>query len=77
MVGLDGGGLTFRLNPEPRRTFGDVLSVKFKTMRNSGILLQAAGGDGPCLSLELHRGRLQLLLLRQGTARVCVCECVL
>lgn len=70
--GGGGGGLAFRLNPEPGRTHGDVLSVAFKTLRNSGIVLQAAGGDGPGLSLELHGGRLQLLL-RQGVC-VCVCE---
>uniref|UniRef100_A0A3B5K021 Contactin-associated protein-like 4 n=1 Tax=Takifugu rubripes TaxID=31033 RepID=A0A3B5K021_TAKRU len=66
LVSLEGGGLAYRLNPEPRLAHGDAVSVKFKTVRNSGILLHAEGEGGPGLSLELHRGRLQLLLT-QGT----------
>uniref|UniRef100_A0A3B4ZD47 Contactin-associated protein-like 4 n=1 Tax=Stegastes partitus TaxID=144197 RepID=A0A3B4ZD47_9TELE len=60
-------GLVFRI-PGPRRTSRDVVTLKFKTLRNSGTLLQAEGRDGLGLSLELERGKL-LLLLRQGTAR--------
>uniref|UniRef100_A0A3B4ZJD8 Contactin-associated protein-like 4 n=1 Tax=Stegastes partitus TaxID=144197 RepID=A0A3B4ZJD8_9TELE len=71
VVSLDGSsgssGLVFRI-PGPRRTSRDVVTLKFKTLRNSGTLLQAEGRDGLGLSLELERGKL-LLLLRQGTAR--------
>ncbi|XP_008289756.1 contactin-associated protein-like 4 [Stegastes partitus] len=68
VVSLDGSsgssGLVFRI-PGPRRTSRDVVTLKFKTLRNSGTLLQAEGRDGLGLSLELERGKL-LLLLRQG-----------
>ncbi|XP_029687303.1 contactin-associated protein-like 4 isoform X2 [Takifugu rubripes] len=67
LVSLEGGGLAYRLNPEPRLAHGDAVSVKFKTVRNSGILLHAEGEGGPGLSLELHRGRLQLLLTQERT----------
>lgn len=59
--------LVYRLSPGgPRRTSRDVISLKFKTLRNSGTLLHAEGEGGLGLSLELERGKLQLLL-RQGT----------
>ncbi|TKS79391.1 Contactin-associated protein-like 4 [Collichthys lucidus] len=58
--------LVYRLSPGgPRRTSRDVISLKFKTLRNSGTLLHAEGEGGLGLSLELERGKLQLLL-RQG-----------
>lgn len=70
VLGLDGAsGLTYRLDPETRPTDGDVVSLNFKTLRNSGKLLQEEGGGGASLNLELHRGRLELLL-RTGE---CVC----
>uniref|UniRef100_A0A3P9J9N2 Contactin associated protein like 3 n=1 Tax=Oryzias latipes TaxID=8090 RepID=A0A3P9J9N2_ORYLA len=46
----------------------EVVSLEFKTMKNSGMLLHAEGQHGFSLSLELDRGKL-LLLLRQGRAR--------
>ncbi|XP_041804256.1 contactin-associated protein-like 4 [Chelmon rostratus] len=66
VVSLDGSSsLVYRLSPGLRRTSGDVVSLKFKTLRNSGTLLHAEGEGGLSLSLELERGKLQLLL-RQG-----------
>ncbi|KAK5889491.1 hypothetical protein CesoFtcFv8_015492 [Champsocephalus esox] len=66
VVGLDGSSsLVFRLTPDPRPTSREVVSLKFKTLRNSGTLLHAEGERGRGLSLELERGKLQLLL-RQG-----------
>ncbi|XP_068196207.1 contactin-associated protein-like 4 isoform X1 [Antennarius striatus] len=63
VVSLDGGG-GLRYQFSPRRTSRDVVSLKFKTLRNSGMLLHAEGEEGLSLSLELERGRVQLLLRR-------------
>uniref|UniRef100_A0AAX7TWH8 Contactin associated protein like 3 n=1 Tax=Astatotilapia calliptera TaxID=8154 RepID=A0AAX7TWH8_ASTCA len=67
VVSLNGGSssLVYRLSPGPWQTSKEVVSLKFKTLRNSGILLHAEGQQGVSLSLELERGKLQLLL-RQG-----------
>ncbi|AWP03642.1 putative contactin-associated protein-like 4 [Scophthalmus maximus] len=63
-----GGGLVYRLapGPGPTRTSRDVVSLKFKTLRNAGTLLRAEGPHGLGLGLERERGKLQLLLLRHG-----------
>uniref|UniRef100_A0AAQ5XJA9 Contactin associated protein like 3 n=1 Tax=Amphiprion ocellaris TaxID=80972 RepID=A0AAQ5XJA9_AMPOC len=66
VVSFDGGsssGLVFR-SPVSRRTSRDVVTLKFKTLRNSGTLLRAEGRDGLGFSLELEKGK--LLLLKQG-----------
>uniref|UniRef100_A0A3Q0QTK6 Contactin associated protein like 3 n=1 Tax=Amphilophus citrinellus TaxID=61819 RepID=A0A3Q0QTK6_AMPCI len=67
VVSFDGGssGLVYWLTSGLRRTFRDVITLKFKALRNSGTLLQAKGQEGLGLNLELERGKL-LLLLRQG-----------
>ncbi|XP_034559128.1 contactin-associated protein-like 4 [Notolabrus celidotus] len=67
VLSLDGfsSSLVFRSSPGPRQTSRDVLSLQFKTLRNSGTLLHAEGEGGLGLSLELERGKL-LLLLRKG-----------
>ncbi|KAE8290556.1 Contactin-associated protein-like 4 Cell recognition molecule Caspr4 Precursor [Larimichthys crocea] len=67
VVSLDdsSSSLVYRLSTGPRRTSRDVVTLKFKTLRNSGTLLHAEGEGGLGLSLELERGKLQLLL-RQG-----------
>ncbi|CAJ1073054.1 contactin-associated protein-like 4 [Xyrichtys novacula] len=67
VVGLDGfsSSLVFRFGPGLRQTSRDVVSLQFKTLRNSGTLLHAEGERGLGLSLELERGQL-LLMLRRG-----------
>lgn len=67
MVSFDGGssGLLYWLTSGLQRTSRDVVTLKFKALRNSGTLLQAEGQEGLSLSLELERGKL-LLLLRKG-----------
>ncbi|XP_036938988.1 contactin-associated protein-like 4 isoform X1 [Acanthopagrus latus] len=66
VVSLDGSSssLVYRLNPGSKWSPRDVVSLKFKTLRNSGSLLHAEGDGGLSLSLELERGKLQLLLRR-------------
>ncbi|XP_017266467.1 contactin-associated protein-like 4 isoform X2 [Kryptolebias marmoratus] len=66
VASFDGSsGLVYSLNPGSRRTSTGVVTLKFKTLRNSGTLLQAEGQAGISLSLELEKGKLRLLL-RQG-----------
>uniref|UniRef100_A0A672JUB5 Contactin associated protein like 3 n=1 Tax=Salarias fasciatus TaxID=181472 RepID=A0A672JUB5_SALFA len=64
-----GGGLVYRLSPGTRRTSKEVVSLKFKTQRNSGTLLQAEGHEGSSLHLELQRGKLLLLTPSSGPPR--------
>uniref|UniRef100_A0A672JQQ9 Contactin associated protein like 3 n=1 Tax=Salarias fasciatus TaxID=181472 RepID=A0A672JQQ9_SALFA len=63
-----GSSLVYRPSPSPRRTSKDVFTLKFKTLRNSGTVLQAEGREGLSLSLELERGKLLLLLREDGAS---------
>ncbi|XP_059200151.1 contactin-associated protein-like 4 [Centropristis striata] len=65
VVSLDGSSSSLVYRLKPRQTSREVVSLKFKTLRNSGTLLHAEGEGGLGFSLELERGKL-LLLLRQG-----------
>uniref|UniRef100_A0A8C5CPZ9 Contactin-associated protein-like 4 n=1 Tax=Gadus morhua TaxID=8049 RepID=A0A8C5CPZ9_GADMO len=66
VVGFDGAsGLSYRPAPGLTPRAQDCVSLKFKTLRSSGTLLQALGADHS-LTLELQRGQLRLLL-RRGT----------
>uniref|UniRef100_A0A3B4FLS3 Contactin-associated protein-like 4 n=1 Tax=Pundamilia nyererei TaxID=303518 RepID=A0A3B4FLS3_9CICH len=58
--------LIYRLTPRPRQMSSESISLKFKTLKNSGILLHAEGQNGHSLTLELEKGKLQLLI-RKGT----------
>uniref|UniRef100_A0A8C5D9P3 Contactin-associated protein-like 4 n=1 Tax=Gouania willdenowi TaxID=441366 RepID=A0A8C5D9P3_GOUWI len=67
VVSFDGSssGLVYRVSPGQRQSSRDVVNLKFKTLRNSGTLLQLEGNEGRGLNLQLERGKL-LLLLRKG-----------
>ncbi|XP_024117188.1 contactin-associated protein-like 4 isoform X2 [Oryzias melastigma] len=67
VMSFDGSSsaLVYRPDPGSGETSRDVLSLKFKTLRNSGMLLQVEEQDGRVLSLELDKGKL-LLLFRRG-----------
>ncbi|XP_047198432.1 contactin-associated protein-like 4 [Hippoglossus stenolepis] len=66
VVSFDGhSSLLFKLSPRPRPTTRESISLKFKTLRNSGTLLRAAGRSERSLTLELEEGKL-LLVLRKG-----------
>ncbi|XP_043990407.1 contactin-associated protein-like 4 isoform X1 [Gambusia affinis] len=68
VMSFDGGSsLTYRPGPVPSQGSKQVISLKFKTLRNSGTLLHAEGREGSGLSLQLERGKLQLLL-REATS---------
>ncbi|XP_058488896.1 contactin-associated protein-like 4 isoform X2 [Solea solea] len=61
----DGSALVYRTSPSLKTVSREVVSLKFKTLRNSGTLLHAEGQRGLGLSVELERGKL-LLLLKKG-----------
>uniref|UniRef100_A0A3P9QBR8 Contactin-associated protein-like 4 n=1 Tax=Poecilia reticulata TaxID=8081 RepID=A0A3P9QBR8_POERE len=64
-VSFDGdSSLIFSLRP--RQTSTNTIRLTFKTLRNSGFLLDAEGQNELGLTLELQDGQL-LLLLRRGT----------
>nr|XP_020457518.1 contactin-associated protein-like 4 [Monopterus albus] len=63
VLSLDGcSSLLYRLSPGPRHVTRESISLKFKTPRNSGILLHAKGRSELSLTLELEKGKLHLLL---------------
>nr|XP_046258659.1 contactin-associated protein-like 4 [Scatophagus argus] len=66
VVSFDGSSsLLYRLSPRLRQVTRESISLKFKTLRNSGILLHAKGQSERSLTLELEKGKL-LLLLQEG-----------
>ncbi|KAM3606003.1 uncharacterized protein V6R79_008890 [Siganus canaliculatus] len=66
VLGFDGhSSLLYRINPRPRQTTRESISLNFKTLRNSGTLLHAEGAGERSLTLQLEKGKL-LLLLRKG-----------
>lgn len=75
VVGFDGSSsLLYSLSPWSKPATADSISLKFKTLRNSGILLHMEGQSENSLSLQLHRGKL-LLLLQKGAAANSSCTC--
>ncbi|KAM9844315.1 contactin-associated protein-like 4 [Aulostomus maculatus] len=69
VMSFDGSSssLVYQSSAGSRRTSREVISLTFKTLRNSGTLLHAEGQKGLRLSLELDRGKLLLLLTRGRT----------
>lgn len=65
MVSFDGhSSLLCRLRPKLKQKAYENISLKFKTLRNSGTLIHA-GGSEHSLTLGLEKGKF-LLLLRKG-----------
>lgn len=68
VLGFDGSSsLLYRLSPGTTES----ISLNFKTLRNSGTLLHAAGQNQLSLSLGLEKGRILLLLQRVAGKRSC------
>ncbi|XP_053188431.1 contactin-associated protein-like 4 [Scomber japonicus] len=66
VLSFDGHSSVFyRLSPRPWPMTRESISLKFKTLSNSGTLLHAEGRRDHSLTLELEKGKL-LLLLRRG-----------
>lgn len=71
VASFDGSSsLIYRLNVWPSPTGKEVVSLKFKTLKNSGTLLHAEGQGGHSLTLVLEKGRL-LLYHQQGSTSLC------
>nr|XP_027806785.1 contactin-associated protein-like 3 [Marmota flaviventris] len=70
VVYFDGlGALLYRLDKKPMRPIRDVISLKFKTMKNNGILLHREGQHGNHVSLQLIKGKL-VFSLNSGNANL-------
>ncbi|XP_072246689.1 contactin-associated protein-like 4 [Leuresthes tenuis] len=66
LVSFNGhSSLLYRLSPWPRRMATQSIYLKFKTLKNSGMLLHAEGQNEQSLTLELEKGKL-FLLFRKG-----------
>uniref|UniRef100_A0A4W5MW51 Contactin associated protein like 3 n=1 Tax=Hucho hucho TaxID=62062 RepID=A0A4W5MW51_9TELE len=72
VASFDGSGcLLYRFGPNttPILTAKDTISLKFKTLQNSGTLIHTEGQHDRSLTLELHKGKL-FLHLRKGTVLI-------
>uniref|UniRef100_A0A672IUR0 Contactin associated protein like 3 n=1 Tax=Salarias fasciatus TaxID=181472 RepID=A0A672IUR0_SALFA len=68
VASFDGSSsLVYRVNRRPSWTAMEVISLKFKTLRNSGTLFHAEGQRDHSLSLVLEKGKL-LLYHQQGSS---------
>nr|XP_061826904.1 contactin-associated protein-like 5 [Nerophis lumbriciformis] len=54
--------LLYRFNQKSTSTVKDVISLIFKSQRADGVLLHGEGQRGDYITLELHRGKLDLYL---------------
>ncbi|KAL1775185.1 contactin-associated protein-like 5, partial [Sigmodon hispidus] len=54
--------LLYRFNQKMMSTLTDVISLKFKSMKENGVLLHGEGQRGDYITLELQKGRLALYL---------------
>lgn len=67
VASFDGSGhLLYRPDPSTNPADKDVLSMNFKTLQNSGMLVHMEDNSGHTLTLELFKGKL-LLQFRKGT----------
>lgn len=54
--------LLYRFNQKSTSTLKDVISLRFKSHQAEGVLVHGEGQRGDYITLELHRGRLDLYL---------------
>ncbi|XP_047382680.1 contactin-associated protein-like 3 isoform X4 [Sciurus carolinensis] len=59
--------LLYRLDKKPLRPIREIISLKFKTMQNNGILLHREGQHGNHVSLQIIKGKL-VFALHSGNA---------
>lgn len=67
VVSFDGGSyLLFKLDAVTSASPKDLLTMNFKTLHNSGVLMHMEGNHGHTLTLELLKGKL-FVHLRKGS----------
>uniref|UniRef100_A0A8C9V3J7 Contactin associated protein family member 3 n=1 Tax=Scleropages formosus TaxID=113540 RepID=A0A8C9V3J7_SCLFO len=67
VASFDGSSsLLYRFNQNSSQTVKYVISMKFKTLQKSGIIIHGEGPHGNSLTLELYKGQL-LLHIKTGT----------
>lgn len=65
VASFDGASyLLFNLNGVTSPSSKDLLTMNFKTLQNSGVLMHMEGNHGHTLSLELLRGKLFIHLTK-------------
>uniref|UniRef100_A0A8C3G404 Contactin associated protein family member 5 n=1 Tax=Cyclopterus lumpus TaxID=8103 RepID=A0A8C3G404_CYCLU len=64
--------LLYRFNQKSMSTVKDVVSLRFKSHQAEGVLLHGEGQRGDYITLELHRGALDLYLNLGDSGRVAV-----
>ncbi|XP_068428009.1 contactin-associated protein-like 5 [Clinocottus analis] len=62
--------LLYRFNQKSMSTVKDVISLRFKSHQAEGVLLHGEGQRGDYITLELHRGRLDLYLNLDDSRRL-------
>ncbi|XP_028660673.1 contactin-associated protein-like 5 [Erpetoichthys calabaricus] len=68
VASFDGSSsLLFRFTQKSIRTVKDVISMKFKTIQNVGVILHGEGQHGDYIMLELQEGKLALHINLGGT----------
>lgn len=73
VVSFDGSSsLLYSLGPRLRQMTSECISLKFKTLRDSGILIQMQGHSDNSLTLELQKGKLLILLGKGATLNLLV-----
>ncbi|XP_061115770.1 contactin-associated protein-like 5 [Conger conger] len=69
VASFDGSSsLLYRFNQKASQTTKDVISVKFKTVQNSGIIVHGRGQHGDILTLELLDGKLRLKIGKKSSS---------
>lgn len=67
--------LLYRFYQKSISTVKDVISLRFKSHQAEGVLLHGEGQRGDYITLELHRGRLDLYLnLGEGASSLSLCR---
>lgn len=74
VISFDGHGvISYRFRSKKVKILKDVISLKFRTTSENGVLLHGEGQQGDYISLELRRARLQLSINLGSETTHCFC----